>query len=138
MKQAVVGVWAAGSWAEPRRAMCFVRAWGGRESFLVGRDRLRARAVAVRLYAEGCLAVCLSSSHGGCGWPRCKPPHGREEAGVGAVIGDLLPLAVGVAISPMPIVAVILMLLSRQAGRQRGRYGDRPGGGGPGGQYLQR
>jgi hypothetical protein len=36
---------------------------------------------------------------------------------VGAVIGDLLPLAVGVAISPMPIVAVILMLLSRQAGK---------------------
>jgi threonine/homoserine/homoserine lactone efflux protein len=78
---------------------------------------LRARAVAVRLYAEGCLSVCLSSSHGGCGWPRCKPPHGREEAGVGAVIGDLLPLAIGVAISPMPIVAVILMLLSRQAGK---------------------
>ena len=77
---------------------------------------MRARAVAVRLYAEGCLSVCFSSSHGGCGWPRCKPPMGGE-AGVGAVIGDLLPLAVGVAISPMPIVAVILMLLSRQAGK---------------------
>ena len=36
---------------------------------------------------------------------------------MGAVIGDLLPLAVGVAISPVPIVAVILMLMSRQAGR---------------------
>ncbi|MEU1980684.1 GAP family protein [Nocardia sp. NPDC019395] len=34
---------------------------------------------------------------------------------MGAVIGDLLPLAVGVAISPIPIVAVILMLLSRNA-----------------------
>jgi threonine/homoserine/homoserine lactone efflux protein len=36
---------------------------------------------------------------------------------MGAVIGDLLPLAVGVAISPIPIIAVILMLLSRQAAR---------------------
>ncbi|WP_405135262.1 GAP family protein [Nocardia sp. NBC_01388] len=34
---------------------------------------------------------------------------------MGSVIGDLLPLAVGVAISPIPIVAVILMLLSRNA-----------------------
>ena len=32
-----------------------------------------------------------------------------------AVIGDLLPLAVGIAISPIPIIAVILMLLSRRA-----------------------
>lgn len=36
---------------------------------------------------------------------------------MGAVIGDLLPLAVGVAISPVPIIAVILMLMSRQAAR---------------------
>jgi len=36
---------------------------------------------------------------------------------VSAVTGDLLPLAVGVAISPIPITAVILMLLSRQAAR---------------------
>jgi len=36
---------------------------------------------------------------------------------VGAVIGDLLPLAVGVAISPIPIIAVILMLMSREASR---------------------
>ncbi len=35
---------------------------------------------------------------------------------MGAVIGDLLPLAVGVAISPIPIVAAILMLLSANAG----------------------
>ncbi|MFI5717301.1 GAP family protein [Nocardia sp. NPDC051750] len=34
---------------------------------------------------------------------------------MGAVIGDLLPLAVGVAISPIPIVAVVLMVLSRNA-----------------------
>ncbi|HKF33783.1 MAG TPA: GAP family protein [Jatrophihabitantaceae bacterium] len=36
---------------------------------------------------------------------------------MGAVIGDLLPLAVGVAISPIPIIAVILMLMSREASR---------------------
>jgi threonine/homoserine/homoserine lactone efflux protein len=36
--------------------------------------------------------------------------------GMGQVIGDLLPLAIGVAISPIPIIAVILMLLSRRAG----------------------
>jgi threonine/homoserine/homoserine lactone efflux protein len=35
---------------------------------------------------------------------------------MGAVIGDLLPLAVGVAISPIPIIAVILMLLAPKAG----------------------
>ncbi len=38
-------------------------------------------------------------------------------AAVGSVIGDLLPLAIGVAISPIPIIAVILMLLSKQAGK---------------------
>ena len=41
--------------------------------------------------------------------------RGREGA-MGAVIGDLLPLAVGVAISPVPIIAVILMLLAPRAG----------------------
>jgi threonine/homoserine/homoserine lactone efflux protein len=35
---------------------------------------------------------------------------------MGQVIGDLLPLAVGVAISPVPIIAVILMLLAPKAG----------------------
>ena len=35
---------------------------------------------------------------------------------MGSVIGDLLPLAVGVAISPIPIIAAILMLLSKRAG----------------------
>jgi threonine/homoserine/homoserine lactone efflux protein len=34
---------------------------------------------------------------------------------MGPVIGDLLPLAIGIAISPVPIIAVILMLLSRRA-----------------------
>lgn len=34
---------------------------------------------------------------------------------MGAVIGDLLPLAVGIAISPIPIIAAILMLLSPKA-----------------------
>ncbi|MBF6448021.1 MULTISPECIES: GAP family protein [Nocardia] len=36
---------------------------------------------------------------------------------MGAVIGDLLPLAVGVALSPIPIVAAILIVLSANAAR---------------------
>ncbi len=35
---------------------------------------------------------------------------------MGAVVGDVLPFALGVAISPMPIIAVILMLLAARAG----------------------
>ena len=31
------------------------------------------------------------------------------------VIGEILPLAVGIAISPIPIIAAILMLLSPRA-----------------------
>ena len=34
---------------------------------------------------------------------------------MGNVIGDILPLAIGVAISPVPIIAVILMLFSARA-----------------------
>src|SRR6478609_1893757 len=34
----------------------------------------------------------------------------------GAIIGELLPYAVGVAISPIPIIAIILMLLAPKAG----------------------
>lgn len=34
---------------------------------------------------------------------------------MGSVIGDILPLALGVAISPIPIIAAILMLLSPRA-----------------------
>jgi hypothetical protein len=34
---------------------------------------------------------------------------------VGSTVGDILPLGIGVAISPFPIVAVILMLLTRRA-----------------------
>ncbi|MDW4574105.1 GAP family protein [Microbacterium sp. M3] len=34
---------------------------------------------------------------------------------MGAVIGDILPLALGVAISPIPVIAAILMLLSPRA-----------------------
>ncbi|MEU1204593.1 GAP family protein [Nocardia sp. NPDC005825] len=34
-----------------------------------------------------------------------------------SVLGELLPLAVGVAISPIPIIAGILMLLSKNAGK---------------------
>jgi len=36
---------------------------------------------------------------------------------MGPVIGDLIPLAVGVAISPLAIMAVILMLLAARAGQ---------------------
>src|SRR3954469_4425536 len=35
---------------------------------------------------------------------------------MGQVVGDLLPLAVGVAISPIPVIAVVLMLLAPKAG----------------------
>lgn len=34
---------------------------------------------------------------------------------MGAVIGELLPLAVGVAISPIPVIGAILMLLGKRA-----------------------
>ncbi|OLT37512.1 GAP family protein [Rhodococcus sp. BGS-1C] len=33
-----------------------------------------------------------------------------------SVIGDLLPLAIGVALSPVPIIAAILMIMSKNAG----------------------
>ena len=41
----------------------------------------------------------------------------RAESGVpvGGVIGDILPLALGIMISPIPIIAAILMLLSPKA-----------------------
>jgi threonine/homoserine/homoserine lactone efflux protein len=42
---------------------------------------------------------------------------------MGAVIGDLLPLALGVAISPVPIIAVILMLLAPRAGAASAGFG---------------
>ncbi len=34
---------------------------------------------------------------------------------MGAAIGEMLPLAIGIAISPLPIIAIILMLLTPQA-----------------------
>ena len=36
---------------------------------------------------------------------------------MGATLGELLPYAIGIAISPVPIIAAILMLLSRQAAK---------------------
>lgn len=36
---------------------------------------------------------------------------------MGALIGDLLPLAVGIPVSPVPVIATILMLLAPRAGR---------------------
>jgi threonine/homoserine/homoserine lactone efflux protein len=35
---------------------------------------------------------------------------------MGSIIGELLPLALGIAVSPIPIIAVILMLFSKRAG----------------------
>jgi threonine/homoserine/homoserine lactone efflux protein len=35
---------------------------------------------------------------------------------MGAVIGEILPLAIGIAVSPVPIMAAILMLFSKRAG----------------------
>ena len=46
-----------------------------------------------------------------------EPATGPEGAGVTALIGDLLPLGVGIAVSPVPVIAAILMLLAPQAGR---------------------
>jgi threonine/homoserine/homoserine lactone efflux protein len=42
----------------------------------------------------------------------CRIRHSDD---MGDVVGDLLPLAVGVAVSPVPIIATILMLLAPQA-----------------------
>jgi len=39
------------------------------------------------------------------------------------VVGDLLPLAVGVAVSPVPVIAVILMLLAPRAGAASAAFG---------------
>jgi hypothetical protein len=36
---------------------------------------------------------------------------------MGEAIGQMLPAAVGVAISPLPIVAVVLMLVRRRCAR---------------------
>jgi len=42
---------------------------------------------------------------------------------MGSVVGDLLPLAVGVAVSPVPVIAVILMLLAPRAGAASAAFG---------------
>lgn len=59
----------------------------------------------------------LASTMSASGW--CV----REETGMGAVIGDLLPFALGVAVSPIPIIAVILMLLAPRAGGTSAGFG---------------
>lgn len=41
---------------------------------------------------------------------------------LGEVVGELLPLATGVAISPLPIIAVILVLLTPRAGATGGGF----------------
>jgi len=45
---------------------------------------------------------------------------------MGQTIGDILPLAVGVAISPIPIIAVILMLFSGRARANSFAFWRRP------------
>ncbi len=45
---------------------------------------------------------------------------------MGAAIGQILPLAAGVALSPVPIIAVVLMLMSQRA-RLNGRYSSSAG-----------
>ena len=56
----------------------------------------------------------------------------RDRGRMGQAIGDLLPSAVGVALGPLPIIAVILMLGAPKARVQRPgvrrRLGARPGG----------
>ncbi len=42
---------------------------------------------------------------------------------MGQAIGESIPLAIGVAISPIPIIAVILMLLSKRAGANSTAFG---------------
>ena len=34
---------------------------------------------------------------------------------MGAAIGEMLPLAIGIAVSPLPIIAIILMLITPKA-----------------------
>src|SRR5215211_1187936 len=52
---------------------------------------------------------------------------------MGEAIGQSLPLAIGVALSPVPIIAVVLMLTTPRAPRQwarvRPRLAGRPGSG---------
>lgn len=45
------------------------------------------------------------------------PSVERDESMLGSVIGETLPLTLAIAISPLTIVAIILMLLSPNAGR---------------------
>ena len=59
-------------------------------------------------------------SPGTCEADTAARPYGSD---MGSVIGELLPLAVGVAISPIPIIAVILMLLSKRAGGASAGFG---------------
>src|SRR3954467_2471276 len=60
---------------------------------------------------------------------------------MGAVIGEVLPLAIGVAVSPIPVIAAILMLFSARGEHEhgvparldpgdRGRHGRLHGAGG--------
>src|SRR5260221_9434568 len=67
------------------------------------------------------VSLCyLVHQNGRCSRGAALEPHplskiaGRKQA-MGNVIGNILPSAIGVAISPVPIIAVILMLFSQRA-----------------------
>src|SRR4051794_5585827 len=52
---------------------------------------------------------------GGCSQTSTRQCVGRRRSTMGEAIGQMLPFAVGVALSPMPIVAIVLMLLTPKA-----------------------
>lgn len=67
-----------------------------------------------------CLVTTSSAGNGRYGRARAaRPSGGAGGVAMGAVIGDVLALAVGVAISPLPNVAVILVLLAPRGVRHR-------------------
>ena len=71
-----------------------------------------------RCIAPACGSGCATPGHARPGkvsgtWRPSGP--GREDE-MGSVIGQILPYAVAVAVSPVPIIAVILMLFSARAG----------------------
>lgn len=58
---------------------------------------------------------CGRIREGSHGRRRSLLAHGGRRRTVGAAIGEMLPLAIGIAISPLAIVAVILILTTPRA-----------------------
>ncbi|MQY05548.1 GAP family protein [Actinomadura macrotermitis] len=63
-----------------------------------------------------CLTLVFAALFFGKG-PLGRAFSGRGLMGFGQALGDLLPAAVGVALSPVPIIAAVLMLMSPAAAR---------------------